>query len=94
MSTSAASHDRHIREKLKLTPPELAAEWGIDPAKVVGWIKSGELRAINVASNVRGRPRYLIDRADIAAFETARTITKQLPTRRRRKQDPNIIKFY
>lgn len=33
--------------RTKLSPPELAKRWGIDPAKVIAWIHSGELRAIN-----------------------------------------------
>ena len=31
--------------KTKLTPPELAKQWGIDVQKVLHWVKSGELRA-------------------------------------------------
>ena len=30
--------------KTKLTPPELAKQWGIDVQKVLYWIKAGELR--------------------------------------------------
>ena len=73
-------------EKQKVTPPELAAEWGITPEKILFWIKSGELRAID-ASLLRagGRPRYLIDRADIEAFEEARQVAPPMPSPRRKK---------
>ena len=33
-----------------LSPPKYAEGLGVDPAKVLAWIKSGELRAINVAT--------------------------------------------
>ena len=64
---------RAATTRTKVTPPQLAAEWGIDPAKVLRWIRAGELRAIDVSTVRGGRPRFLIDRADIAAFEAARS---------------------
>ncbi len=33
-----------IATRTKLTPPELGRRWGLDPHKIVGWIRSGELR--------------------------------------------------
>lgn len=62
------------RSKTKLTPPELAAMWGVSACKVRRLVQSGELRGINLATPGSTRPRILIDLADIAAFETARTI--------------------
>ncbi len=43
-----------------LSPPKLARMLGIEPPKVIGWIKRGELRALNVADKKNGRPRYRI----------------------------------
>jgi len=57
----------------KLTPPELAALWGIAADKILGWIRAGELRAVNAATSGGGRPRWLIDIADIKAFEANRS---------------------
>ena len=57
----------------KFTPPEIARAWGIDPEKVLNWIRSGHLRAIDGATPGSQRPRYLIDRVDLAAFEESRT---------------------
>jgi hypothetical protein len=54
--------------KQKVTPPELAREWGIHVRRVRDWISGGVLRAINI-SPPGNRPKWLIDRADIAAFE-------------------------
>jgi len=80
--------------KTKLTPPELAKLWGIDVQKVLHWIRSGELRAINAATDRNGRPRYLIDISDIAIFETARAVTPPTPRARRRRTDPDVIEFF
>ena len=80
--------------KTKLTPPELAKLWGIDVQKVLYWIKGCELRAINLATKCDGRPRYAIDIADIALFETTRTVQPPAPRVRRRRADPDVIQLF
>jgi hypothetical protein len=80
--------------KTKLTPPELARQWGVDVQKVLHWIKAGELRAINLATRRDGRPRYAIDQADIALFEAARAVQPPAPRVRRRRVDSSIIQFF
>jgi len=77
----------------KITPPELARRWGITPEKVLTWIGSGELRAINVALTTRGRPRWLIDLADIAAFEKRRAAVPE-PVHRQRRRPPMEVTEY
>ena len=73
-------------EKQKLTPPEIARLWGITPDKVLRWIYAGELRAIDASTKQGGRPRYLVDREDLATFErkrsTAPAPAKPAPRRR------------
>jgi hypothetical protein len=80
----------------KLTPGELAKIWGISPRKVLTWIRSGELRAVNLAANARGaRPRWRIDWADVVVFETRRpSITPPAPVRRRSMKMDNVIEFF
>ncbi len=81
----------------KLTPPQLGKMWGISPDKIVAWIRSGELKAIDVSLN-RGsvRPRYLIDRRDIESFELSRAVVPPSPKakRRRRRRDPAIREYF
>jgi hypothetical protein len=73
----------------------VAQRYGIDPAKVLAWIRSGELRAMNAATTRNGRPRYLIDEADLAAFELARSTTPTpKPQRRRRQAGGDVIQFF
>jgi len=81
-------------KRKKQSPPQLAAEWGVDVAKILTWIKSGELKAINVATRRDGRPRYAIDQADIALFEAARAVRPPAPRARWRRVDPNVIAFF
>jgi hypothetical protein len=83
-----------IAPRKKITPPALAAQWGIDVGKVITWIKRGELRAVNLALDPNGRPRYAIDQADIAVFEASRAVTPPAPRTRRRRADPNVINFF
>lgn len=80
--------------KTKISPPELAKQWGVDPAKVVTWIKSGELRAINIATDRNGRPRYAIDVADVQVFEAGRSVQPPTPRVRRRRADPGVVQFF
>jgi len=83
-----------ISRKTKISPPELAKQWGVDPAKIVHWIKVGELRAIDASTTRGGQPRYLIDLSDLAVFEASRSVQPPVPRVRRRKVDPNVINFF
>jgi Uma2 family endonuclease len=83
-----------IRSKTKLTPPELAKQWGVDVAKILHWVKSGELKAINIATDRNGRARYAIDVADIAIFEASRSVQPPVAWIRRRRADPNVIQYF
>jgi hypothetical protein len=81
--------------RTKLSPVELAAQWGKKPSSIIALIRTGELRAIDVSVS-RGRPRFLIDLADIAIFEERRTVRRpeRTPRRRRSRAEPEGIKFF
>ncbi len=59
-------------------------------------IRSGELPAINIATDRDGkRPRYLIDQRDIEAFENSRAVVPPAPRqKRRRRRDPAIKEYF
>ncbi|MCA9265919.1 MAG: helix-turn-helix domain-containing protein [Planctomycetales bacterium] len=83
--------------RTKLTPPVLAKQWGVSPDKVLNFIRSGELRAIDISSSRGVRPRYLIDVADIEAFENRRTVSAEGPaksTRRRGRKQARVREFF
>ncbi|MCH7728445.1 MAG: helix-turn-helix domain-containing protein [Planctomycetes bacterium] len=75
---------------------KLARRWGISPDKVLAWIRSGELKAIDASTRRGARPRYLIDEADIRAFEAARAVALEATPRKRRHTQPetDVIDFY
>jgi excisionase family DNA binding protein len=78
-----------------LSPPAVAEQLGIDAAKVLGWIRAGELIAVNVATNASGRPRWRVSRSALDQFLASRQAQPVVPTtarRRRRKQD--VVEFF
>jgi excisionase family DNA binding protein len=82
-------------QKKKLTPAEVAELWGVAASTVIGWIKSGRLRAVNVSKNASSqRPRYRIDSADLADFERLRQVGAPEPAPSRRKKTPGLIERY
>ena len=72
----------------KYTPPQIAGMFGIDVMKVIAWIKSGELKAIDASTRRGERPRYLVDVADLETFEQARAVVPPPPRAERRKAPP------
>ena len=82
--------------RTKLSPVELAAQWGKKPSSIIALIRQGELRAIDVSVS-RGKPRFLIDLADIAIFEERRTVQppeRRTARRRRPKTEAEGPKYF
>ncbi len=78
-----------------LTPPQVAQRFGIDPSKVINWIRSGELHAINVSTSTGGRPRFRISPSDLAIFEAARSAAPMPKiTRCRRRKQAGITEYF
>ena len=76
-----------------LTPPELARRWRVKPSKVLGFIRSGELRAFDVSSRPGGRPRFRIPVDAVIEFENRRMPKPVLKTKRR-KQVVDVIEYF
>lgn len=79
--------------KRKLTPPEIARLWGITPDKVLVWIRSGELRAIDASTSQGERPRYLVDIDDLAAFERSRSTAPKAEAKPARRRRPDVKQY-
>jgi hypothetical protein len=75
------------------TPPQIAQEYGVDVHRVLGWIRSGQLTALNVGDGAR-RPRFRISPEAIAAFEAARVAGQPRIARCRRRRDPQVREFF
>ena len=67
--------------------PEVADRLRMSVEKVLRLIRNRQLRAIDVSTTPgTTRPRYIIDEADLVAFEQARaTAPAQTPAARRRR---------
>lgn len=61
-------------KRLFATPPEIAVELGVRPETIVGWIKSGELPAVDVSRLDAIKPRFKVRRADLETFLQRRSV--------------------
>jgi hypothetical protein len=79
-----------------LTPPQIARQRGIRVGSVLLWIRRAELRAVNHAANPRGRPRWRVSTADLAAFDQARSNRAAVvtPLPRRRRPEAGLVHEY
>jgi excisionase family DNA binding protein len=79
-----------------LSPPQVARRLGVNADKVRLWLSNGELRGINVAARLGGRPRWRISEADLLAFQARRSAGAegQRTRVRRRQRSPDVIEFF
>ncbi len=74
---------------------DLTEKFSVSEHTVLEWIRSGELRAINVGvSPGKKKPRWRISESALAEFELARTASPPPTRTRRRKQPTDTIEFY
>ncbi|HEY0984835.1 helix-turn-helix domain-containing protein [Schlesneria sp.] len=83
----------HVDPARYQTPPEIAARYGCKPETVIGWIRSGELKAINLAKRGAMKPRFRVSPDALEAFELARSVVPREPTVKRPPRDLNIKRF-
>ena len=85
---------KHQRRKLSV--PQLAEQLGVAEKKILGWIRGGELKAINLAASTSKRPRYAIDLADIAEFERRRAVvpTSEAAAPQLRRRSTSTVRDY
>lgn len=74
------------------TPPEIAKALRVDPSTVLSWVKTGELRASNLASRSATRPRWRISREALEAFLAGREPRPAMI--RRKRSSGRVIKFF
>jgi transposase len=79
--------DRLSATEAGLTVHDVARRYRVGEDKVRTWIARGELKAINTASALCGRPRWVVPVEALAEFERRRTGgPPPTPPRRRRRQ--------
>ncbi len=78
-----------------LTVADVAKRLTIGDEQVLGFIKTGKLRASNVGLGAK-RPRWRIDPADLETFLASRRNSQPAPSirRNRRKKLSGVIEFF
>lgn len=71
---------------------QIAKRLGVSKGKVVGWIRRGQLEAINVSDTTR--VEYRVSEEKLVEFMTFRTVIRQEPVRTRRKTHHSIDPEY
>ncbi|MEX2171394.1 MAG: helix-turn-helix domain-containing protein [Pirellulales bacterium] len=66
-----------------LNPPQIAKQLRVSPAKVIEWIKSGQLKASNIATGTR--PRFVVQRSELDRFLQVRQPDLAAPSAKRRQ---------
>jgi excisionase family DNA binding protein len=85
---SMRASERATAEKIGLTVADVAARLRVGEDKVRTWISRGELRAINTAEHLCGKPRWVVTPEALAEFERRRTGgPPPKPPKRRRRTD-------
>jgi hypothetical protein len=74
MATTASPRRSIAPARRNSTPPAVARKYGVAAGKVIDWIESGQLAALNLATRPDGRPRYSISPEALDAFERARAV--------------------
>jgi excisionase family DNA binding protein len=83
-----------VPDAATLTVSEAAKLLRVSRAKVLGWINSGRLRAVNTAGG-QGRPSYRIARADLEKFLDGRTRQPDAkPIKRRRPVTDSVTRYF
>jgi excisionase family DNA binding protein len=78
-----------------LSVRDVCERYGVGEHTVLGWIRSGELRAVNVGRSLGAKkPRWRITQEALEAFEAARSAGPLQPRSRRRKRPADVIEFY
>ena len=77
------------------TVQDIQRRYGVTVHTVLGWIRSGELRAVNVGRRLGAKkPRWRVSQEALDAFEQLRTPASAQPTATRRKRPSEVIEFY
>jgi excisionase family DNA binding protein len=77
-----------------LSVRDVCERYSVSEHTVLGWIRAGELRAVNVGRRPGAKkPRWRVTQSALEAFEQLRTPTPP-PSRKRRQRLADVIEFY
>jgi transposase len=75
------------------TVADIAKRYRVGEDKVRGWIKRGELAAINTANTKCGKPRFVVPPEALAEFEQRRAAAEPKPAPRRKRRTVEVDYF-
>jgi hypothetical protein len=75
------------------TIADLCRRWRAGGDKIRGFLRRGELVAVNIAANLSRRPQWRITAESVERFEQRRSSAPALKPARRKKKAP-IIDYY
>ena len=75
-----------------LKPADVAIKLGVNVSKVLGWIRDGELTAINTSDS--DRPRWRITPEKLAEFERSRSNNSEFAERQPGNRHPSAVREY
>jgi excisionase family DNA binding protein len=77
------------------TVADLTERFGVGEHTVLAWIRSGELKAMNVGRTLGGKkPRWRISAEAVESFELRRTPAPAPVKARRKRRDASVIEFF
>jgi hypothetical protein len=92
-ATDRTSDQAPPDEGAGLTVEEFSRRYRVSPDKTRAWINRGELRAINTAATLSGKPRWVIPPEAVAAFEAKRAGGPPASPKRRQRRTAEIDYF-
>jgi hypothetical protein len=72
---------------------DLCRRWKVGPDKVHTFIRRGELLAVNLATNLSGRPQWRVTRESVELFERRRSSAPP-PKPQRRRRPVGEVDYY
>jgi hypothetical protein len=76
-----------------LTVADLVLRYRVSPDKIRAWINRGELSAVNTATALCGRPRWVVNPDSLAAFEQRRASSPP-PQPQKRKKKTGFVDYF
>jgi hypothetical protein len=77
-----------------LTVADVAARYRVSQDKIRNWIRNGSLKAINTATALCGKPRFVVLPDALAEFEKRRAAAQPPKAPRRRRKRIDFVDYY
>lgn len=91
----SAEHSESSTSCRGFTVADIARRYRVSCERVRGWIRRGELRAIDRRDRRSRRPSWIVPPEALTGFERARSATANtIPKRQRRRKHKTLVDYY